>query len=141
MKKRMSLSDSKRGIHLRGFNFKSTHSTKLSSSSQPSSFNIVDKTIAVDNAELSSNVHNRILSIVQTYQELMNLDRINEEQADILEKILKLSEANPILCQMLSIVDENLPTNAKRCGGRQKVHGRNQSRKTLVKTEEEMERI
>jgi hypothetical protein len=111
MKRTMNLSASKKGTHLGGFNSKSTHTTKSFSSLQLSLFDNTEETTTLDDVEFFNIVQHQILPIVKTYQELMNEDRINEEQSDILEKILKLSEANPILCQMLSIVDENLPVN------------------------------
>ena len=105
------LSESKKGADLVGSNSKSIHPTKFSCSLQLSLFENIGEYFKMDDIKPVNEVHNRILLIVEAYQVLMNLDNIDEEQADILEKILTLSESNPILSHMLSIVDDKLPMN------------------------------
>jgi hypothetical protein len=117
MKKVKILSESKEGRKLVDLNSKLPHPHKPLVSLQLCLFGNTDETDTGDDIELLNRADNQILSIVKTYQDLMSLDRVNEEQADILAKILNLSEANPIVSHMLSIVDKNLPISEDEVSG------------------------
>lgn len=140
MKRPMSLSASKKGASSSGFTSKAIHPHKAScaiqlslfenisaskainlcnssKSFQPSLFKNLDESNIIEDIKLFNKVHDEILMIVKTYHCLMNLRRLDEVQADILEKILDLSEANPILSEILSIVDENLPISEDEMSG------------------------
>ena len=107
MNKKQNLSDVKRGKLLHAL--QCDHHDSLKQLSQlrgvPIQLNLFD----VDLGDiLFDKVWLKCLPIVQAYRDLLRLDSISDSEADLLEKILTLSEAYPILSKLLSLVDENI---------------------------------
>lgn len=104
MKKKQSLSDEKEGRILGGLNSVYSDIPKRKSPS-PLQLDLFDYT----DYNLCSQVLIECLPIVHAYEELISLDNISDSQADLLEEILTLGEAYPLLSKLLSKVDENIP--------------------------------
>jgi hypothetical protein len=79
--------------------------TPMSKSKQQNSFDEESE----DN--LFDKIRVKFLTIVEVYRDLLSHDEMNDAQADLLERILRLSVDYPILSELLSKVDENLSTD------------------------------